>query len=166
MLQLLVQLLPPGTTSAYATFSGRDELIADLRYRRDGTTNGVRAVLTPDAPAAPDDDASCGEPVPVRPICRTVLPNGATARLGPGPDCSQAQIAEVDQDDGSRVRVEVSSCRGPGDDPRTALSPGEVLLIAADDQWGRTMPAELVRAGRARFTDAPRIRNPFTPPRT
>lgn len=170
VLYLLTELLPAGTTSGFATFANRDLLVAEVRYTRGNATNAVRAVVTVTPPSAvPSEGPSCNA---TKPADCAVLPNYATIRLSRGADCHQAMLARVDHTDHTEVIVELDNCphitRPAASTPHPApeantLSAAEIQLIAADDQWGRTMPAEFIRGGRARFATAPKVRNPLRP---
>jgi hypothetical protein len=74
-------------------------------------------------------------------------------------DCAKVITVNAVLPDDSAVSIRVASCLA--DDPRKvgppALTLEQATEVATDPRWGRTMDADLVKAGAARFPDLPGI---------
>ncbi|WP_238008997.1 hypothetical protein KZZ52_20955 [Dactylosporangium sp. AC04546] len=171
VLELLLSLLPEGTTGAYA---GNDDLLVQTYFDPgDGKSmlrvNVSKVVGSGGPPPSGEADARCRTmgldacPGPDEGVVyRQPLDQGGEIVVRKFDDnCIQHAVVEVTRADGIRVQVNIASClawdgtRNPPAPP--AITIQQAAGIALDPRWNVTLAKSIVDAGAARFPNLPEI---------
>ena len=156
VLDELLKLLPPGTTSNYALYQDQYQTGAQVYLNGAAGLGMIRIFLynqslNMDAchsSDAPDLTQVCG-----------ALPGGAPEIITKIPgNCVEALAIDVDHGDGTVVQIDVPTClawNGQTNPPTPmAITAAQAEQIAANPAWGATlMNAAVVKDAAHRFTD-------------
>jgi hypothetical protein len=158
VLDELLKLLPPGTTSNYALYQDQYQTGAQVYLDGAAGLGMIRIFLynkSLNMAACNSSDAS-----DFTRVCGT-LPGGAPAIITKIPgNCVEALSIDVDHGGGTAVQIDVSTClawNGQTNPPTPmAITAAQAEQIAANPAWGATqMNAAAVKDAAHRFTDVP-----------
>jgi len=158
VLDELLKLLPPGTTSNYALYQDQYQTGAQVYLNGAAGLGMIRIFLynkSLNMDACNSSDASdftrvCG-----------MLPGGAPEIITKIPgNCVEALSVDVDHGGGTAVQIDVPTClawNGQTNPPTPmAITAAQAEQIAANPAWGATqMNAAVVNDAAHRFTDVP-----------
>ncbi len=158
VLDELLKLLPPGTTSNYALYQDRYQTGAQVYLNGAAGLGMIRIFLynqSLNMDACHSSDAS-----DLTQVCGA-LPGGAPEIITKIPgNCVEALAIDVDHGDGTVVQIDVPTClawNGQTNPPTPmAITAAQAEQIAANPAWGATlMNAAVVKDAAYRFTDVP-----------
>jgi hypothetical protein len=158
VLDELLKLLPPGTTSNYALYQGPYQTGAQVYLDGTAGLGMIRIFLynkSLNMDACNSSDAS-----DFTQICGT-LPGGAPEIVTKIPgNCVEALAIDVDHGGGTTVQIDVPTClawNGQTNPPTAmAITAAQAEQIAANPAWGATqMNAAVVKDAAHRFSDVP-----------
>jgi hypothetical protein len=158
VLDELLKLLPPGTTSNYALYQDQYQTGAQIYLDGAAGLGMIRIFLynkSLNMGACHSSDAS-----DFTQVCGT-LPGGAPEIITKIPgNCVEALSIDVDHGDGTAVQIDVPTClawNGQTNPPTNmAITAAQAEQIAANPAWGATqMNAAVVKDAAHRFTDVP-----------
>jgi hypothetical protein len=158
VLDELLKLLPPGTTSNYALYQDQDQTGAQVYLDGAAGLGMIRIFLynkSLNMDACHSSDAS-----DLTQVCGT-LPGGAPEIITKIPgNCVEALVVDVDHGGGTAVQIDVPTClawNGQTNPPTAmAITAAQAEQIAANPAWGATqMSAAVVKDAAQRFTDVP-----------
>lgn len=157
VLDELLKLLPPGTTSNYALYHDQYQTGAQVYLDGAAGLGMIRIFLynkSLNTAACNSSDADITE------VCGT-LPGGAPEMITKIPgNCIQALVIDVDHGGGTAVEIDVPTClawNGQANPPSPmAITAAQAERIAANPAWGATqMNAAVVKDAARRFTGVP-----------
>lgn len=158
VLDELLKLLPPGTTSNYALYQDQNQTGAQVYLNGAAGLGMIRIFLYN---ASLNMDACHGSDASdFTQVCGT-LPGGAPEIITKIPgNCVEALAIDVDHGDGTAVQIDVPTClawNGQTNPPTPmAITAAQAEQIAANPAWGATqMNAAVVKDAAHRFTDVP-----------
>ena len=158
VLDELLKLLPPGTTSNYALYQDQYQTGAQVYLDGAAGPGMIRIFLynkSLNMDACHGSDAS-----DFTHVCGT-LPGGAPEIITKIPgNCVEALTIDVDHGGGTAVQIDVPTClawNGQTNPPtQMAITAAQAEQIAANPAWGATqMNAAVVKDAAHRFTDVP-----------
>lgn len=158
VLDELLKLLPPGTTSNYALYHDQNQTGAQVYLDGAKGLGMIRIFLynkSLNTAACNSSDAS-----DFTQVCGT-LPGGAPEMITKIPgNCVEALVIDVDHGGGTAVEIDVPTClawNGQTNPPTPmAITAAQAEQIAANPAWGATqMNAAVVKDAAHRFTDVP-----------
>jgi hypothetical protein len=158
VLDELLKLLPPGTTSNYALYQGQYQTGAQVYLDGPAGLGMIRIFLynkSLNMDACNSSDAS-----DFTQVCGT-LPGGAPEIVTKIPgNCVEALAIDVDHGGGTAVQIDVPTClawNGQTNPPTPmAITAAQAEQIAANPAWGATqMSAAVVQDAAHRFSDVP-----------
>jgi len=158
VLDELLKLLPPGTTSNYALYQDQYQTGAQVYLDGAAGPGMIRIFLynkSLNMDACHGSDAS-----DFTQVCGT-LPGGAPEIITKIPgNCVEALSVDVDHGGGTAVQIDVPTClawNGQTNPPtQMAITAAQAEQIAANPAWGATqMNAAVVRDAAHLFTDVP-----------
>jgi len=158
VLDELLKLLPPGTTSNYALYHDQYQTGAQVYLDGAAGPGMIRIFLynkSLNMDACHGSDAS-----DFTRVCGT-LPGGAPEIVTKIPgNCVEALSIDVDHGGGTAVQIDVPTClawNGQTNPPtQMAITAAQAEQVAANPAWGATqMNAALVKDAAHRFTDVP-----------
>ena len=158
VLDELLKLLPPGTTSNYALY--HDQYQTGAQVYLDGAAGlGMIRIFLYNKSL---NTAACNssDPPDFTEVCGT-LPGGAPEMITKIPgNCVEALTIDVDHGGGTAVEIDVPTClawNGQTNPPTPmAITAAQAERIAANPAWGATqMNAAVVKDAAHRFTDVP-----------
>jgi hypothetical protein len=158
VLDELLKLLPPGTTSNYALYQDRYQTGAQVYLNGTAGLGMIRIFLynqSLNMDACHSSDAS-----DLTQVCGA-LPGGAPEIITKIPgNCVETLAIDVDHGDGTVVQIDVPTClawNGQTNPPTPmAITAAQAEQIAANPAWGATlMNAGVVKDAAHRFTDVP-----------
>jgi hypothetical protein len=158
VLDELLKLLPPGTTSNYALYQDRDQTGAQVYLDGAAGLGMIRIFLYNKSL----NTAACNssDPPDFTEVCGT-LPGGAPEMITKIPgNCVEALVIDVDHGGGTAVEIDVPTClawNGQTNPPSPmAITAAQAERIAANPAWGATqMNAAVVKDAAHRFTGVP-----------
>lgn len=158
VLDELLKLLPPGTTSNYALYQDQNQTGAQVYLNGAAGLGMIRIFLYN---ASLNMDACHGSDASdFTQVCGT-LPDGAPEIVTKIPgNCVESLAIDVDHGDGTAVQIDVPTClawNGQTNPPTPmAITAAQAEQIAANPAWGAMqMNAAVVNDGAHRFTDVP-----------
>jgi hypothetical protein len=158
VLDELLKLLPPGTTSNYALYQDQYQTGAQVYLDGAAGPGMIRIFLYNNSlnmDACHSSDAS-----DFTVVCGT-LPGGAPEIITKIPgNCVEALSVDVDHGDGTAVQIDVPTClawNGQTNPPtQMAITAAQAEQIAANPAWGATqMNAAVVKDAAHRFNYVP-----------
>ena len=158
VLDELLRLLPPGTTSNYALYQDQYQTGAQVYLNGAAGLGMIRIFLynrSLNMDACHSSDAS-----DFTQVCGT-LPGGAPEIITKIPgNCVESLAVDVDHGDGTAVQIDVPTClawNGQTNPPTNmAITTAQAEQIAANPAWGaRLMNAAVVKDAAHRFSDVP-----------
>jgi hypothetical protein len=158
VLDELLKLLPPGTTSNYALYHDQYQTGAQVYLDGAAGLGMIRIFLynkSLNMGACNSSDSS-----DFTRVCGT-MPGGAPEIITKIPgNCVEALSVDVDHGDGTAVQIDVPTClawNGQTNPPTPmAITAAQAEQIAANPAWGATqMNAAVVKDAARRFTDVP-----------
>ena len=158
VLDELLKLLPPGTTSNYALY--HDQYQTGAQVYLDGAAGlGMIRIFLYNKSL---NTAACNssDPPDFTEVCGT-LPGGAPEMITKIPsNCVEALVIDVDHGGGTAVEIDVPTClawNGQTNPPTDmAITAAQAEQIAANPAWGATqMNAAVVKDAARRFTHVP-----------
>jgi hypothetical protein len=158
VLDELLKLLPPGTTSNYALYQDQNQTGAQVYLNGAAGLGMIRIFLYNQSL---NMDACHGsEASDLTQVCGQ-LPGGAPEIVTKIPgNCVEALAIDVDHGDGTVVQIDVPTClawNGQTNPPTPmAITAAQAEQIAANPAWGAMqMNAAVVKDAAHRFTDVP-----------